>query len=89
MNSDKVIGIFNLVVGMLLFITFFLSWQFNIGTEKDLIFFGIASVINLEFGLYILCILGTVGLLAGIWHYHNKQHDSSQTDPKKAKETKS
>ena len=53
MKEDKIFGTMNLVVGTLIFITFFLSWQFNIGTERDLIFFGIASVINLILGLHL------------------------------------
>ena len=42
-----------------------------------------------ELGLWILCILGTLGLLAGVLYYHSKQNLLySQTAPKKPKENK-
>jgi mannose/fructose/N-acetylgalactosamine-specific phosphotransferase system component IIC len=40
-----------------------------------------------ELGLYILCILGTLGLLASVLYYHNKQHIYSANEPEKTKKS--
>ena len=53
MNLSKFVGMLNLVVGTLAFIVSFISYQFNIGTERDLIFFGIISIVNLNLGLHL------------------------------------
>ncbi|MBE3094918.1 MAG: hypothetical protein IMZ52_07780 [Actinobacteria bacterium] len=40
-----------------------------------------------EFGLFGLCILGTIGLLLGILYFHNKQYIYSANEPEKPKKS--
>ena len=53
MNFSKAVGVLDLVTGTLAFIVSFISYQFNIGTDRDLIFLGILAILNISIGLHL------------------------------------